>query len=98
MASSTNICDESHYLQGGSTKRTQVGWGLGKTCRVWSRLVYGSMRYDKIYVLETTPHLAAAPLCVPLQFVSKLVKAARHALLLTGTPLLSKPMELFPQV
>ena len=32
------------------------------------------------------------------QFVSKVVKAAKHAILLTGTPLLSKPIEVFPQV
>ena len=32
------------------------------------------------------------------QFATALVKSARRALLITGTPLLSKPIELFPQV
>jgi SWI/SNF-related matrix-associated actin-dependent regulator 1 of chromatin subfamily A len=32
------------------------------------------------------------------QFMSKLVAAARRALLITGTPLLSRPIEAFAQV
>jgi hypothetical protein len=42
--------------------------------------------------------LAAMPQAQRTQFVTRLVKGAKRAVLLTGTPLLSRPIEAWPQV
>ncbi|GAX78561.1 hypothetical protein CEUSTIGMA_g6001.t1 [Chlamydomonas eustigma] len=53
--------------------------------------VYGFVIVDESHCLKSRDAKRT-------QFLSKLVKASRHAVLLTGTPLLSKPIEVFPQI
>ena len=89
------LVDESHCLKTRDTKRTQV---RGQRESPLDDPIF------KIWPVWTVCSLShCKPLCSLLrppapQFLSKLVKAARHAVLMTGTPLLSKPIEVYPQV
>ena len=77
--------DAKWQCQSGTELKTVMARGFDDFCS------FGIVICDESHALKT--HSAKRT-----QFIWPLVQKAKHAILITGTPALSRPIELFPQV